>query len=462
MSREIILEILLEVLEHGRYSHIVLGQALEKYQYMEKKERAFITRVTKGTLERLLTIDAVLDACSTVKTEKMRPLIRTILRMSAYQILWMDLVPDRAACDEAVKLAAKRRFTGLKSFVNGILRAVSRRKEEFVAFSETGARRAREARFKDWSLKYSMPSWLIELWKRQYSPEVVEGMLRAFLEERPTFVRCSPGAASKEMICESLLSQDVHVEDSPLFDGSLLISGYDYIEALAAFQKGWIQVQDASSALAGVIASPRLGDFVIDVCAAPGGKAVHIADSLKGSGHVLVRDLSGQRVSMMEENIARLGLRNIETEVWDAREFDPRYEGKADLVLADLPCSGFGVIGKKPDIKYHASLKQCEELVAYQREILAAGARYVKPGGRLIYSTCTVNEAENEGQRLWFLEHFSSPGRPLWKPQPIKIDSLSPALAGEDTLHEGYLQLVPGRHPCDGFFIAAFEREKIA
>lgn len=165
-SREIILDILMEILEKGGHSHVILRQALEKYQYLEKQDRAFITRVAEGTIEYRLTIDAVIDQCSKVKTGKMKPVIRTILRMAVYQILWMDRIPDSAACNEAVKLAVKRRFAGLKGFVNGVLRTIVRRKEEFV--------------FEDWTLRYSMPSWLIEMWKQQYPAETVQQMLESF------------------------------------------------------------------------------------------------------------------------------------------------------------------------------------------------------------------------------------------------------------------------------------------
>ena len=200
-SRAIILDILIEILEKGSYSHVVLRQALEKYQYLEKQERAFITRVSEGTVEYCLTIDAVLDQCSKVPVKKMKPVIRTILRMSVYQLLWMDRVPDSAVCNEAVKLAMGRHFQGLKGFVNGVLRRIAREKETF--------------RFEDWSRKYSMPAWIIDLWKEQYPAGRVEAILGSFLTRRPVTVRCSTGLASMEEITESLKAQvpTGHAED---------------------------------------------------------------------------------------------------------------------------------------------------------------------------------------------------------------------------------------------------------
>lgn len=435
-SRELILDILMEILEKGGYSHVILRQALEKYQYLEKQDRALITRVVEGTIEYRLTIDAVIDECSRIKTDKMKPVIRTILRMSVYQIMWMDRIPDSAVCNEAVNLAVKRRFQGLKGFVNGVLRTIARRKDEFV--------------FTDWSRRYSMPDWLIELWKKQYPAPVVEEMLRAFLQEMPTTVRCNLDKASMEEICASLAQQKVRVENSPLAPHALLLSGYDYLESLEAFRKGWLQVQDVSSGFVGEIADPQPGDRVLDVCGAPGGKSLHIADKLKGTGLVVVRDLTESKIRMVDDNIRRAGFTNMQTEVRDALEFDPEWEEKADIVIADLPCSGLGIIGKKPDIKYQVTEERLQELAALQREMLTVVSRYVKPGGKLIYSTCTIDRLENEDQRAWFLSQFPF--------DSINIDGMLGEAVQEETMKDGYVQLIPGRYPCDGFFIAAFRR----
>lgn len=436
-SRGIILDILMEVLERGAYSHVILRQALEKYQYLEKQDRAFITRVAEGTIEYRLTIDAVLDQCSGVPVKKMKPVIRTILRMSVYQILWMDRIPDSAVCNEAVKLAVSRRFQGLKGFVNGVLRTVARRKEEFV--------------FEDWTLRYSMPGWLIDMWKRQYPAETVEQMLRAFLTDAPTTVRCNLDRAPMEEILESLEKQDVRVRVSPLSSRALLLEHYDYLERLEAFRKGWIQVQDASSGFVGDVADPEPGDVVLDVCGAPGGKSLHIADKLRGTGQVVVRDLTESKIRLVEDNLERTGFSNIRAEVWDALEFDERWEAKADIVIADLPCSGLGIIGKKPDIKYQATEEKLAELAELQREILSVVSRYVKPGGKLIYSTCTIDPLENEEQREWFLREFPFESR--------SIEGLLGDAVQEKTMKDGYVQLLPGKYPCDGFFIASFRRK---
>lgn len=437
-SRELILDILMEILEKGGYSHVVLRQALGKYQYLEKQDRAFITRTVEGTIERKLTIDAVLNQCSKTPVEKMKPVIRTILRMSVYQLFWMDSIPDRAVCNEAVNLAVRRRFVGLKGFVNGVLRGIIRQKDQF--------------NFTDLTLKYSMPQWILDMWLGQYPKETVEQMLEAFFTETPTAVRMNLDKASPDKIMKSLESQGARVRISPLSSRSLLLSGYDYLEGLEAFQMGWIQVQDPSSSFVGDAADPRPGETVLDVCGAPGGKSLHLADKLKGTGLVVVRDLTEAKVALIEENIARTGYENIRAEVWDALELDPSWIQKADIVIADLPCSGLGIIGKKPDIKYQASPEKILELATLQREMLSAVSQYVKPGGKLIYSTCTISPMENEEQRNWFLDAF-----PEFAPMDFS-GRLGDAVK-EETMAEGYIQLLPGRYPCDGFFIAGFLRK---
>lgn len=435
-SREISLDILLEILERGGYSHIILRQALNKYQYLDKSERAFISRIVEGSVEYLLQIDYIIDSFSNTKVSKMKPVIRTILRMSVYQLLYMDRVPDSAVCNEAVKLAVKRKFTGLKGFVNGVLRNISRNKEGLG--------------WPDDSIRYSMPAWIVSMWEETYGRETAVTMMESFLKNKKTTVRCNFAKASKEEILQSLKKQGTEVSESGISEAVLCIEKYDYLEGLEAFQKGYIQVQDISSSFVGEIADPQKGDYVIDVCGAPGGKSIHIADKLDGSGMVEVRDLSLLKINMVEENMKRCGFLNIRTKVQDALVADPDSVEKADIVIADLPCSGLGIIGRKPDIKYRMKPETLESLAALQRNILSVVQAYVKPGGRLIFSTCTINRKENEENARWFLEHF-----------PFDCISLEGKLGeGLDSAaaNREFIQLLPGIHPCDGFFIAAFQK----
>ena len=225
--------------------------------------------------------------------------------------------------------------------------------------------------FSDEAVRFSVPAWLLELWKESYDETTRQKMFTYFLEDHPLTVRCNIHLASKEEIFASLKDQQVNVEECPYGDSMLYLSGYDHLEALEAFRNGWIQVQDLSSSLVGMAAAPKEGSQVLDVCGAPGGKSLHIADLLKGSGHVTVRDLSDYKVQMIEDNIDRSGFSNISAEVWDALELDEELVETMDLVVADLPCSGLGILGKKPDIKNRVKPEDLDSLAELQREILS-------------------------------------------------------------------------------------------
>ena len=427
-TREMIMEILLQI-EEGEHSHIAIRNALSKYQFLPKQERAFITRVCEGTLEYRILIDYIIDSFSKIPVDKMKPPIREILRSAVYQLKFMDRVPDSAVCNEAVKLAQKKGFYNLKPFVNGVLRTVARQMDEL----EYPPREENLVRYL--SVRYSMPEELVERWLADYGEETTEKMLADFLEEKPVTVRCRTYLNSVDKICESLKNQGVKVEQAPYLPYAKRISGYNHILALDAFIQGKIVVQDVSSMLVAEIANPQKGDYVIDMCAAPGGKAIHLAEKLSGTGHVEARDLTEYKVALIEENIERSGLDNIEAVCQDATINDEASYEKADILIADLPCSGLGILGKKPDLKSKMTVEMAKGLADLQRQILTVVHNYVKPGGKLLYSTCTINREENEDNTAWFVENF---------PEFEKIREK---------------QMLPGSDMGDGFYIAEFRKQ---
>lgn len=444
-ERELALDILLEVTRDGRYSHLVLRDVLSKYQYIDKKERAFLTRLTEGTLERMIELDYILNQYSKVRTGKMKPVILNILRCALYQILYMDYVPDQAACNEAVRLTQKRGFYNLKGFVNGVLRTIVREKGQLVYPSK-------EDEITYLSVRYSMPEWIVKLWLSVYPRETVEAMLADFLTKKRTVIRRNTMMMEHDKLVKSLTKQHVTVTRHPYLPYAYEISGYDHLGELEAFRQGGFHVQDISSMLVSAVAAPKEGDRVIDVCAAPGGKALHMAELLRGTGNVEARDLTDYKVGMIQENIDRCALKNICAVRWDATALDPQSVRQADIVIADLPCSGLGVLAKKADIKYRLTQNSLSELEALQKQILSCVKEYVKPGGILIYSTCTVHEGENIDNVHWFLK-----ANPDFRLEPIGQNLCEELRA--DVREEGTLQLLPGRHKSDGFFIAKFRRE---
>lgn len=445
-EREIVLGVLLDILEHNVYSHIALGNVLGKYQYLDKKERAFVTRVTEGTLEHLLELDYILDWFSKVSVKSMKPVIRNILRSALYQLKYMDSVPDSAVCNEAVKLAVKKGFAPLRGFVNGVLRNTARRLSQVEYPKEP---------LKAMSIRYSMPEWILETWLGRYDADTVEKMLKDFQKEKPLTIRCNTGRVTPPELKERLEEEGVKVTEHPCLPYAFTISGFDYLGGLGSFQEGLFCVQDISSMVAGDILPLKPGDYVIDVCAAPGGKATHLAERLSGTGHVEARDLTEHKTSLIQDNIDRLGLKNISALVMDATLPDEAPVHKADIVIADLPCSGLGVLGKKADLKYKASPDQARELMSLQRTILDNVCRCVKPQGTLLYSTCTINSEENEDNAEWFLQAHpefvtDSPAKDL--PQGL-LNAVDP---------RGFVQLLPGVHGGDGFFMARFKKKGFA
>ncbi|CRZ34664.1 16S rRNA (cytosine967-C5)-methyltransferase [Herbinix hemicellulosilytica] len=443
-EREIVLDMLLEVIEGDQFSHAVLNNTLKRYQDRPKHERAFISRLFAGTVKHYITLDYIIEQFSSVPVRKMKPLIRNLLRLSTYQLMYMDKIPASAVCNEAVKLAKRRGFAGLSGFVNANLRTIARRKDD-IRFPD------KDKNFGYYlSIMYSVPQWIADMLLKQYKPEQVETMLIASLREKDITIRCNIKKATPDELKKLLSNEGVTAAEHPYLKEAFIIKDFDYLEGLDTFKKGLFTIQDASSMLVGKIAGAKNDDFVVDVCAAPGGKSLHLAEN---AALVSARDLTEYKVGLINENIRRMGLNNIETKVWDARVLDPDIVGKADIVIADLPCSGLGVLGKKYDIKYKLTQNQQKELVTLQREILDVVCRYVKPGGVLIYSTCTVDRRENIDNMDWFLRNHKDF-------EAENINDFLPEELHSDTTKNGYLQLLQGVHPTDGFFICRLRKTK--
>lgn len=428
-SREIILDILLEISGQNEYSNILITAVLNKYDYLEPREKAFIKHVAEGTLERRIQIDYVLDRYSKVPVRKMKPLIRELLRMSVYQILFMENVPDAAVCNEAVKLAKKRRFQTLQGYVNGVLRTIVREKDK-IPYPERDKDIVRY-----FSICYSMPEWLVRHFQKAYGDEKTEKILQGFLERQPVCVRIDENLEeeTRKEILDAWKRDGVKVKSHPALSYAFLLEGTEGISRLYGYQEGYFTVQDVSSMMVVEKAGIQTGNVVLDVCAAPGGKTMHAACKLHGSGRVIACDVTEYKTQKIEENCERLGYENVTVRVQDARMFDETLEEKADIVIADVPCSGLGVIGKKQDIKYRVTEESLQQITELQREIIRNVVRYVKPGGTLMYSTCTINSGENEKMVEWICEQFGFEKNRM-------------------------VQLLPGVDETDGFFYARLRR----
>ena len=422
------LDTLIDIERNKKLSHIAIGETLMRHQFEKKSDRAFYTRLCEGVTERKIYLDYILDTYSKTPMRKCKPLIRSLLRMGAYQILFMD-VRDAAACSEAVSLAKKRGFGRLSGFVNGVLRTIVREKDRLPVPDK-------KEFDKYLSITYSVPEWLSRLMIDQYGAQTAETMFASFLEARPLTIRTNLSAVTPEELVNKLKSEGVTVHAVPELPYAFEISGLDYLAGLKSFKEGLFYVQDVSSMLVAETAAPKKNDYVIDVCAAPGGKSTHMAELLQGSGMVEARDLTEYKVDLIRENIARHGLSNMKAVQMDATVDDPDSHQKADVLVCDLPCSGLGVMGKKTDIRYKMTKEKAAELAKLQRQILSVVWDYVRPGGTLVYSTCTIHRSENEDNTAWFLKEHP-----------------------EFSL-EFQRQIFPGEAGSDGFFLAKLVRSK--
>ncbi|MBR1742499.1 MAG: 16S rRNA (cytosine(967)-C(5))-methyltransferase RsmB [Lachnospiraceae bacterium] len=442
--RKMALDSLLEIMEEQAFCDKVMYTVL-KESHMEKRDRSFYRRLVAGTVERTIELDYVLNQFSKLPVEKMKPVIRNILRMSLYQILYMEKIPVSAVCNEAVKLTEQRKLYRLKGFVNGILRTVLREREQIFYPKELVPRL---------SICYSMPEWIVNRWLSEYGETITEEILAEFLSEKKEIPirmqKCRSPEQERETGRKALEAEGVLLEKGAWFPYAARIRKFSSLEDLEAFQKGYFSVQDESSMLPGEISGVKRGDLVIDLCAAPGGKTTHAADLLQGTGKVIAADVSREKLARIEENIERLRLSNVEVLLNDARVYRKEWEEKADVVFADLPCSGLGVIGKKCDIKYKTQEKDIAVLSGLQRQILKQAVRYVKPQGRLIYSTCTIAKEENEENALWIEENL-----PLRR---VSIEEMLPGALRGKTGEQGYIQVMPNETGTDGFFVSAFEK----
>ena len=430
-ARDIVLSILLDIEGNNTFSNIAITKALKKHQFEAKKDRAFITRLAQGITESKIKLDYIINSFSKTPSEKCKPLIRALLRMGVYQIMYMDAVPDSAVCNEAVKLAKKHNFGNLAGFVNGVLRAVARNKDNI-------AMPGKENMSEYLSVNYSMPEWLCKKIMEDYG-EKGEKIIAASFDERKTALRVNTLKITREKLKEYIKDEgsviDIIMEDGIYDENALLVSGYDFIRSMPGYRQGLFFIQDESSMCAIKAAGIKPYQTVVDVCAAPGGKTLNAACYMEGKGKIYARDISDEKLTLIEENVERLDIRDIICiEKWDAKKVDEKLVRKADVVIADLPCSGLGIMGRKNDIKYRIKQEQLDELVALQRDILSSVKQYVKKGGVLLYSTCTINPQENKKNTKWFLENNSE----------FKLCTER--------------QLLQGVDKCDGFYYAVLQR----
>lgn len=420
----------------------------EKEKLALERDRHLVQREALGTIERVIELDEYLNAFSNTPVCRMHPVIRTILRMGAYELFYMDSIPASATCNEMVLLAKKRNQERLAGFVNAILRNLAR--EDGKKLREKITEEKKNI-IEKYSFAYSMPEDLTALLLETYGKKTTGKMFESFGENQPISIRIHQKNASKEQVRKELEQAGIEVRDLPHLSEGFSLYHVESVEKLPGFSEGHFTIQDESSMLPGKVSGISPGDVVLDVCASPGGKTFHAADLLKGTGKICARDVSEKKTARIAENALRLREEGVEIKVWDARKPEESWREKADVILADVPCSGIGIIGKKPEIRFDA-VSHIKDLVELQREIMEGVMPALKPGGTLIYSTCTICPQENQENVAYLEKHF-----------PLKRESLDaylPKSLQNKMTKEGMLQILPGINGSDGFFVARLIKEK--
>ena len=438
--RKTALETLITIEKNNIPSHVVIKDVLDKYDYLEKSEKALLSAIIKGTIERRIELDYVLDLFSKTPHNKMKMSVRIILEMGVYQILYMKS-HDSLAVNTSVEIARKKGFSNLSGFVNAVLRNVVRNKDN-ISYPQKG-----EENYL--SVKYSVPQNIINLLLSQYDNDTVEKMFKASLESDYVCIRISDKCSEKEKeeIKEDFKANGAKISDIAGFENLFKLKGMGNITEYKSFSEGKIYIQDVGSYMLGM--NVPYGNKILDTCAAPGGKSIFISERFPDS-HIVSCDISEDKIQKIKDNVERCKTGNVEVKISDATVFDPEFENAFDVVVADVPCSGLGVIGKKQDIKYRLTDEEFESLYELQKNILKNVSKYVKKGGYLCYSTCTVNKKENEEQ----LQNLLKDGRFV----KDKLSFLPDCM--KERGEYGFLTLMQGIDDSDGFFLSVLKKIK--
>ncbi len=441
--REVALKILVDINEKKAYSNIELSK-MDKD--LDQRDENLVREIVYGIIENKLYIDHIISKASKIRLKKIHPVILEILRMGIYQILFMDKIPNSAAVNESVKLAKKYGHKGTIGYVNGILRAITRDKDKFLKIDESD-----KAQFI--SIKYSHPKWIVERWIKEYGVDFTEKLCKANNETPYLNIRVNTLKTKKDELISKLTEKGIKLKEGLYADDCIIVDGANNITSLQEFRDGLFTIQDESSMLVAQIMDPVGGSTVLDVCSAPGGKSTHVAQYMGNMGMIISRDIFNHKIKLIEENSKRLGIDIIKLENHDALMKDNKLIGKIDYVLLDAPCSGLGLIRRKPEIKWNRSEEDISILSKLQYDIIDNVKDYIKPGGILVYSTCTIEKDEN----INIINRF------IGENPDFKLDSIDDKFRFKenlDTLQDGYVQLFPHLHNTDGFFIAKLVKER--
>ncbi|WP_017186423.1 16S rRNA (cytosine(967)-C(5))-methyltransferase RsmB [Alkalibacillus haloalkaliphilus] len=434
--REVALNLLQRVSQSGGFSHILINQAISKHE-VKQEDKGLFTEIVYGTLQRQLTLDFYLTPF--VGNKKMDHWVRTLLRMSVYQMVYLERVPDHAVINEAVTIAKKKGHKGISGFVNGVLRNIQRKGVPSFDTIEDKVERV--------SIETSHPYWLVSRWVDQYGFDVTKKMCESNMESKKVSVRIQPEKLSIEEAIEKLEVEGIKVERSTLSNQGLnIIEGNILRSELFPHS---LTIQDETSMLVSEMIGAKPNMTVLDACSAPGGKATHIAEKMNSQGEIYAYDLHQSKVNLVKEKARDLDLTNIQVKAYDSRQlYEVHDDGTFDRILLDAPCTGLGVLRSKPDIKYSKQEENIEQLANIQHDLLRSVLPLLKENGKLVYSTCTVDRHENEEQIKQLLKDFSN-----LQVDPAFFEELPESCQHLEGKSEYGIQIFPQDFKADGFFI---------
>lgn len=437
-ARELAFKTLYDIERNKNYSNMSINKNFKNINISDQ-EKGLATELIYGIIENKYYLNYIIDKLSKIKSKKMSTYVKISLWLGIYQILFLDSIKEHAAVNESVSLIKKydKKSSG---FVNAILRNVLRNKETIMDIDK--------ANIEDFlSIKYSYNPWIIQKWIKVFGEDFTRDLLESNSEKPNLYIRTNTVKISRDELIKKLKSQGVICSKVNGIDEAIMVKNLKNIENNKLFKEGFFTVQDISSMLVGKVTNPKEGSLVLDMCSAPGGKTTHLATLMNNSGQVIARDVFEHKLKLINNTVKRLGLKNIEVENFDALKIDENSIDKFDYVVSDVPCSGMGIIKRKPEIKFKKE-EELKELPIIQSEILNNASKYVKVGGCLIYSTCTIHDEENIDIVNEFLKNNGNF-------ELVPIDEVKIDLDNQD---KGYIKIYPNIHGMDGFFISKLKR----
>lgn len=444
-ARELALKVLIAVEEREAYANLALRSLFEK-ENPSQLDRAFISELVYGTLRKLNTIDWILDQFIKQPLTRQSIEVRNILRLGVYQLLYLDRVPASAICNEGANLARRYGHEGIVKFVNGVLRNIQRKKNT-IKYPDPSRDPVNYI-----AIKYSHPPWIVQKWIKLYGVEETEKLCEANNKSTHVIVRTNTLKLHREELLQKLEEEGLKAKATLFAPEGVLLEGVSNISQCKAYVEGLMQVQDESSMLVGHALSPEPGSKVIDMASAPGGKTTHLAQLMNNKGQIVACDIYVHKLELVMDNCKRLGITIVNTHKVDARELSKYFSNWADYVLLDAPCSGLGVLRRRPEVRWRKNEIQINELALLQRQMLEEAGQCLVPGGVMVYSTCTITHEEN----INMIEKFLSANNAF---ELVSLKKHLPSGLGD--LKKGYIQLLPHIHNMDGFFIARIRKKDI-